>query len=97
VLHIPDDLATRITAQGGDLEVVALEALRHAAEDMERRQRSGRRTLAKAAARMRQSRTGNPLPDGMTIRADDPRARVSAFALDNSMVMRWCFDRAASP
>lgn len=65
-VHIPDDLARRLAAVGASPERVALEALRHAADDLERA--AGARTPAAAAARMRRSRAGNVLPDGVTIR-----------------------------
>ena len=69
IVHIPDDLASRITAAGVNAESVALQALRQAAEELERARRvTGRRTPAEAAARMRQSRSGNTLPDGISIR-----------------------------
>jgi predicted transcriptional regulator len=71
-VRIPDDLAKRLTAVGASPERVALEALQHAADDLERGQRAAGaavdRTPAEAAARMRRSRPGNVLPEGMTVR-----------------------------
>lgn len=72
-VRIPDELAARLAAVGASPERVALEALRHAADDLERAQRAAagavtRRSPAEAAARMRRSRPGNVLPEGTTIR-----------------------------
>jgi len=72
-VRIPDDLAARLAAVGASLERVALEALQHVADDLERAHRAAasaivRRTPAEAAARIRQSRASNLLPEGVTIR-----------------------------
>jgi hypothetical protein len=78
-VHIPDDLARRITAAGVNPEHVALEALRQAAEEMESRQHAAAlaaadevrnpalRTPAEAAARIIARRKGVTL-GGFTIK-----------------------------
>ena len=71
-VHIPDDLAKRLDAVGASPERVALEALQHAADDLERTQRAAasslvRRTAAEAAARIRERRKGVTL-GGLTIK-----------------------------
>lgn len=69
IVRIPDDLAKRLAAVGASPERVALEALQHAADDLERAAVAiVDRTPAEAAARMRRSRPGNVLPEGITIR-----------------------------
>jgi len=76
-LHIPDDLATRLTAAGANPEHPALEALRHAADEIEHGSRRPseitadaemRRAAARAAAeRMKKRRKGVTL-GGLTIK-----------------------------
>ena len=71
-VHIPDDLAARLTALGVNPERVALEAWRHTADDLERAQRAPagavtRRSPAEAAARIRERRKGVTL-GGLTIK-----------------------------
>jgi hypothetical protein len=81
-VHIPDDLARRITAAGVNPEHVALEALRQAAAEMESRQHAAAalaaadevrnaappsRTPAEAAARIIARRKGVTL-GGFTIK-----------------------------
>jgi hypothetical protein len=73
ILKIPETLAARLAAAGADPEHLALAALQQAANELERGQQSGapnaaRRTPSDAAARMRASRAGNILPEGVTIR-----------------------------
>ena len=78
IVHIPDELANRITAAGADPEQLALAALRQAANELERRDSSAagaaghvadRHAAARAAAaRIRENRVGNTLPPGVTIR-----------------------------
>jgi hypothetical protein len=75
-LQIPDELAARLRAAGANPQDLALEALRRAAEDLERgRQhptgtpaeaKAGRAAAHAAAVRMRQARVGNTLPEGVT-------------------------------
>ena len=76
-VHIPDDLAARLEAAGADPERVALDALRRAADELERRPQltaetadaEARRASARAAAaRIREARVGTTLPEGVTIR-----------------------------
>jgi hypothetical protein len=72
-LHIPDGIAEVLTEAGADAERLALAALKQAADTFERGKTStgsenARRAPAEAAARMRESRVGNVLPDGVTIR-----------------------------
>jgi hypothetical protein len=73
IVRIPDALAKRLAAVGASPERVALDALQHAADDLERGQRAAagaivERTPTEAAARMRRSRPSNVLPEGITIR-----------------------------
>jgi hypothetical protein len=73
IVPIPEELAKRLAAVGASPERVALEALQHAADDLERGQRAAAeavvgRTPAEAAARIRSSRPGNVLPEGVAIR-----------------------------
>jgi hypothetical protein len=80
IVHVPDDLANRITAAGADPEQLALAALRQAARELEQtasqpqdaaddRDQSAKRAVAReAGARIRQNRIGNTLPPGVTIR-----------------------------
>jgi hypothetical protein len=76
-VHIPDDLAARLEAAGADLERLTLDALRRAADELERQPQpaaetadaQARRAGARAAAaRIRQARVGATLPEGVTIR-----------------------------
>jgi hypothetical protein len=73
VLHIPEPLAARLVATGASPEYLALAALRQVADELERNQKVAtgevsRRTPAEAAARMRASRAGHVLPEGVSIR-----------------------------
>lgn len=74
VVRIPDELVNRITAAGADPEQLALAALRHAANELERREPPAGRPAGghvadrHAAARIRQNRVGNTLPPSVTIR-----------------------------
>ncbi len=72
-VRIPEPLAARLAAAGVNPEPLVLAALSHAADELERGQHAvpaepPRRTPAEAAARMRAARTGNVLPEGITIR-----------------------------
>jgi hypothetical protein len=79
ILRIPDELAERLTAAGASPERLALDALRRAADELERPPQpvteivddaGARRAAARAAAaRIRQARAGTTLPEGVTIRA----------------------------
>ena len=72
-VHLPDDLAARLEAAGADPERLALEALRHAAEQLEQRDQqpaavtgddAARRAAARSAAeRIIQRRKGVTLGD----------------------------------
>jgi hypothetical protein len=71
--------------------------LRDAVEIYQRELRaltSTRRSPAEAVARMRASRSGNKLPDDITI-SHNVRTCVTDFVLDNSITRRWCFDSGA--
>jgi hypothetical protein len=72
-LHIPESLAARLRAAGASPEQVALDALQRAADDLERGQPAASglvqpRSPAAAAARIRLSRPGNVLPNGVSVR-----------------------------
>lgn len=72
IVRIPDDLAARLAAVGASPERVALDALRHAADDLERAQSAAAgavtpRSPAEAAARIRERRKGVTL-GGLTIK-----------------------------
>jgi predicted transcriptional regulator len=74
-VRIPDELAARLEAAGADFERLALEALRHAAEELEQRGQQpasvsdeARRAVARVAAeRIIERRKGVTL-GGATIR-----------------------------
>ena len=73
IVHIPETLATRLTAAGANPEHLALVALAQAADELERGRQAAasevvRRTPAEAAARIRASRASNILPEGVDIR-----------------------------
>ena len=73
ILNIPETLAARLTAAGANPEHLALMALQQAADQLERAQQAGapkppHRTPSDAASRMRASRPGNVLPEGVSIR-----------------------------
>jgi len=73
ILDVPDDLAERLCAGGANPAHVALAALNQAADALARGAHptppdAARRTPAEAAARMRASRAGNILPEGVAIR-----------------------------
>jgi hypothetical protein len=73
ILNIPETLAARLAAAGADPEHLALLALQQAANELERLQQAGapkapHRTPSDAASRMRASRLGNVLPEGVSIR-----------------------------
>ena len=70
IVRIPDDLAKRLAAVGASPERVALDALQHAADDLERARRAEAivsRTPAEAAARIIARRKGVTL-GGFTIK-----------------------------
>ncbi len=96
-LAVPPSLAAEIVAAAEAQHRPPLDLLHEAVRDYLTRQppkaAKPRRSSAEAAGSdaTRARRQSTAKRRGLT-RADDPRARVSDFVLDNSVTMRWCFE-----